>query len=52
MNFVENGKLYDVFKTDESKWFVFEYDPNTNTLKRGLEIDGGVSWVYHVNKLK
>ncbi|GAE83534.1 hypothetical protein [Bacteroides reticulotermitis] len=52
MNFVENGKLYDVFKTDESRWFVYEYDPTTNTMKRGLEIDGGVSWVYHVNKLK
>ncbi|WP_437921432.1 DUF4374 domain-containing protein [Sphingobacterium sp. LRF_L2] len=52
MNFMENGKLYDVFKTDESKWFVFEYDPETNTMQRGAEIDSGVTWVYHVNKLK
>jgi len=52
MNFMENGKLYDVFKTDESKWFVYEYDPETNSLKRGAEIDPGVTWVYHVNKIK
>ena len=52
MNFMENGKLYDVFKTDASKWFVFEYDPATNTVKRGAEIDPGVTHVYHINKLK
>lgn len=52
MNFMENGKLYDVFKTDESTWFVYEYDPATNTMKRGAQIDPGVTWVYHLNKLK
>ncbi|QBQ42864.1 hypothetical protein E2P86_17650 [Sphingobacterium psychroaquaticum] len=52
MNFMENGKLYDVFKTDASKWFVFEYDPATNSVKRGAEIDPGITHVYHVNKLK
>ncbi|MNH47585.1 hypothetical protein D3C79_1109040 [compost metagenome] len=52
MNFMENGKLYDVFKTDESKWFVYEYNPSTNTIKRGAQIDPGVTWVYHVNKIK
>lgn len=52
MNFMENGKLYDVFKTDASKWYVFEYDPATNTVKRGAEIDPGITHVYHVNKLK
>lgn len=52
MNFMENGKLYDVFKTDESKWFVFEYDPVLNKMRRGAEIDPGVTWVYHLNKLK
>ncbi|MDR2282487.1 MAG: DUF4374 domain-containing protein [Sphingobacterium sp.] len=52
MNFMENGKLYDVFKTDESKWYVFEYNPETNTVKRGAQIDPGVNTVYHVNKLR
>ncbi|MBX3254304.1 MAG: hypothetical protein KF862_09210 [Chitinophagaceae bacterium] len=52
MNFVEDGKLYDVFKTSDSKWYVYEYDPATNTVKKGAEIDSGVSWVYHVNRLK
>jgi hypothetical protein len=52
MNFMENGKLYDVFKTDESKWFVYEYNPSTNSIKRGAQIDPGVTWVYHVNKIK
>ena len=52
MNFMENGNLYDVFKTDESRWFVFEYNPETNTMRRGAEIDPGVTQVYHINKLK
>lgn len=52
MNFMENGKLYDVFKTDESKWFVYEYDPANNSVKRGAEIDPGITQVYHLNKLK
>ncbi len=52
MNFMENGKLYDVFKTDESKWFVYEYDPAKNSVKRGAEIDPGISQVYHLNKLR
>lgn len=52
MNLMENGKLYDVFKTDASKWYVYEYDPTTNSVKRGAEIDGGITHVYHVNKLK
>lgn len=52
MNFVEDGKLYEVFKTEDSRWFVYQYDPETNVMTRGLEIDGGVDWVYHVNKLK
>lgn len=52
MNFMENGKLYDVFKTDESKWYVYEYDPAKNSVKRGAEIDPGITQVYHLNKLK
>lgn len=52
MNFVENGNLYTVFKTKDSRWFVYEYNPATNKMTRGLEIDGGIDWVYHVNKLK
>lgn len=52
MNFMENGKLYDVFKMDDSKWFVYEYDPANNTIKRGAQVDPGVTWVYHVNKIK
>lgn len=52
MNFVENGNLYTVFKTKDSRWFVYEYNPETNTMKRGIEIDGGIDWVYHINKLK
>ena len=52
MNFVEDGKLYDVFETSDARWFVYQYDPASNTVKKGLEIDPGVSWVYHLNKLK
>ncbi|MFD1628716.1 hypothetical protein [Pseudopedobacter beijingensis] len=52
MNFMENGKLYDVFKTYESRWFVYEYNPENNTVKRGAEIDPGVADIYHVNKIK
>jgi len=52
MNLMENGKLYDVFKTDASKWYIYEYDPATNAVRRGAEIDGGITHVYHVNKLK
>ena len=52
MNFVEDGKLYEVFKTDDSRWFIFEYDPETNSMQRGLEIDKGIDWVHKINKLK
>lgn len=52
MNFMENGKLYDAFKTDESRWFIYEYDPVNNSVKRGAEIDPGITHVYHLNKLK
>lgn len=52
MNFIEDGKLYAVFKTKDSRWFVYQYDPEKNIMTQGLEIDGGVDWVYHVNKLK
>lgn len=52
MNLIENGKLYDAFKTDASKWYIYEYDPATNAVKRGAEIDGGITHVYHINKLK
>lgn len=52
LNYVENGKLYSVFKTKDSRWFVYQYDPVTNNVTKGLEIDGGLSLVYHVNKLK
>ncbi len=49
---VEDGKLYDVFKNDDSEWYVCMYDPDTNTLTRGLQIDDGIGWVYHLTKLK
>ncbi len=49
---VDDGKLYDVFKNDDSEWYVCMYDTETNTFTRGLQIDDGISWVYHLNKLK
>lgn len=51
-SFVEDGKLYDVFKTKDSRWFIYQYDPETNKATRGLELDGGVTWVDMVSKLK
>jgi hypothetical protein len=49
---VEDGKLYVVMKTANSRWYVCQYNPDTNKMTRGLEIDGGVSSVGRIDKFK
>lgn len=51
-SFVEDGKLYDVYKTADSRWYVFQYDPATDKVTRGIQIDGGLTWVDMINRLK
>lgn len=48
---VENGLLYVVMKTKDARWFVCEYNLDTNKLTRGIEIDGGVTSVNRIDKL-
>lgn len=52
INLIENGNLYTAVKTPESKWFIYEYNIKNNRVKKGAEIDPGVTQVYHINKLK
>lgn len=52
INLIQDGNLYTGVKTTESKWFIYEYNIATNTVKKGAEIDPGVTQVYHINKLK
>src|SRR5690606_26228466 len=52
INLIQDGNLYTAVKTPESKWFIYEYNIATNTVKKGAEIDPGVTRVYHINKLK
>lgn len=52
INLIQDGNLYTGVKTTESKWFIYEYNIATNTVKRGAEIDPGITQVYHINKLK
>ncbi|MBD1427759.1 hypothetical protein [Sphingobacterium arenae] len=52
INLIQDGNLYTAVKTPESKWFIYEYNMATNTVKKGAEIDPGVTRVYHINKLK
>lgn len=49
---VEDGKLYVILKTEDDRWFIGCYDPDTNTLTRGLEVDGGVTNVFRICRLK
>ncbi len=49
---VDDGKLYDVFETDNSEYYVCMYDSEENTLTRGLEIDDGITTVYNLVKIK
>lgn len=51
-SFVEDGKLYDVYKTADARWYVFQYDPATNKVTRGIQLDGGLTWVDMINRLK
>lgn len=48
---VENGLLYIVMKTKDARWFVCEYNIDTNKLTKGIEIDGGVTSVNRIDKL-
>ncbi|MCS4229155.1 hypothetical protein [Sphingobacterium sp. BIGb0165] len=52
INLIENGNLYTAVKTPASKWFIYEYNIKNNSVKKGAEIDPGVTQVYHINKLK
>lgn len=49
---VDDEILYVVMKTTDARWFICKYDPEANTLTRGLEIDGGVTSVGRIDKLK
>lgn len=52
INLIQDGNLYTAVKTPASKWFIYEYNIKNNTVKKGAEIDPGVTQVYHINKLK
>lgn len=51
VSLVEDGILYSIIKTEDSRWFIAKYDVDTNTLTRGIEIDGGVNFVVRIDRL-
>jgi hypothetical protein len=52
INLIQDGNLYTAVKTPAAKWFIYEYNIKNNTVKKGAEIDPGVTQVYHINKVK
>jgi|GEM_PF-305539 len=40
---VDGSKAYMFVKTTDAKWFVAQYDADTDEFKRGIQIDGGVT---------
>ncbi len=48
---VENGKAYIAVNADD-KDYIWEYDPATDTLKKGVEIVGGVDYILRLEKLR
>ena len=52
-SYTENkNELYVILKTSDARWFVAKYDADKNTLTRGVEINGGVTQVSRIARLK
>ncbi|SDG18635.1 hypothetical protein SAMN04487996_11619 [Dyadobacter soli] len=47
-----SNDMYVVLKTDNARWFIAKYDVEKNTLKRGVEINGGITSVSRISRLK
>lgn len=47
-----NYDLYMILKTNDARWYIAKYDVENNTLKRGVEITGGIVSVSRISRLK
>jgi uncharacterized protein YerC len=43
--------LYVILKMYDARWYIAKYDAEQNTLKRGVEIDGGIVSVGRISRL-
>lgn len=49
---VENGKAYLGVHSTSNGTYIWEYDPTTGNLKRGLQIQSGINYLLRLDKIK
>lgn len=47
---IEGRKMYKLFKSPDSKWYVYEYNAENNKLTRGIQLDGGIQSAIRIDK--